>query len=124
MNDTFSLGLFILLATVVGSRWLNQGALARLSDAEKVRVLDAFSGKAKYLPVVLVALLGAHLLAPDWLPTPLYLGCLAAYVVVSLITNFVMLRGQSLPASYLRTYYAGQAAQVVGLGVFFTLLFG
>jgi hypothetical protein len=95
----FEYGLVILLVTAVISRIVSERAYKLLSQDEKARLMDAYSGMRAYCLLPLAAIIGAYVLASSRWPnyegllTSLYLAALVAYIAISQVFVYRTLGG-------------------------------
>ncbi len=121
-------GLVAFLATIVVSRFINESGYRKLSNDEKLRLMDGFSSTRAYSMIPLFVLVGAYwfLMSQTEIDRNLisaaYFGLAITYIVVQIFLVQWKLAQLEMPIHYRKTFTLAQVVYVCGIAwMFFTI---
>jgi len=118
-------GLVVFLLCIIGSRFLAEKGLARLSPEQKVELLSRFAGQRKYGLLPLVGLLVAFFVAMRLFPEHSFMLVVALLVHTVVYTLGVSIMGyrslaaMDCPRFYIRTYLGARIVSTLGMILLF-----
>ena len=123
-------GFVALFAAIILSRIIGERGYRRLSDDEKLRLMDGFSKARAYALIPLLILIGVYWLLLTKtgidrnLLTIFYFALLIGWVLLRTVLNQRKLAALDLPPAYRRTFTVAQVISLLGLAWFFYAIFG
>lgn len=121
-------GVSLLMAGIIISRILNEKAMKVLSQEDKARLIDGFSGARAYGFIPLVILIGAFIGLNKYSNLDkqmifyVYIILLLAFVVGMQIFVSRKLTKLEFPKSYIKKFSFSRAVYFLGFGAFICLL--
>jgi hypothetical protein len=122
-------GFVALLGAVILSRFVHERGFRRLSEDEKIRLIDGSSASRTYAMIPLFVLIVAYWLLvtrtqiDKTLLTVGYFALLVVYLVARALLNWRKLVQLGLPFDYLRTFTIAQIISFIGIAWFFFAMF-
>ncbi len=124
-------GFVAIIGAIIISRIISERGFRRLSDEEKVRLMDGFSAIRAYSMIPILLLIGAYwfiatrtVVSQQYL-TIGYFGLFITYVVALAFLNQHKLHQLGLPSNYRRAFTIAQAIRFLGIAwFFFTIFYG
>lgn len=120
-----SYSIFVFLIAVVISRIVAEKGYRKLSDEEKLRLMNGFSKNRMYSLLIFVLMAGGmmYMLKQTSLDRGVamgvYLLVIAVYILVSMVINLRKVKSLEMPAVYRKSYAISQVVSLAGLAVFF-----
>ena len=127
--DKIIIPLAFLLICVFISRMIGEFALRKLSDDEKVSLVDQFSGARMYMGLPLYILLFAFLVAMFYYPEKnmlwfgIFVAIFSVYQVGVVVWSVMLLRKIEISAQYIKNFVMARAIMLFGFFGMFGLLF-
>lgn len=127
----FPIGMIVFFGCIVASRYLGERAFRRLDDAQKLRLLNTFSGMRAFSMVPLLAIMGVMWGIPYLLPSVVGIErwCAIAGMVLMLLYLVAMhfwvkrrLNAVELPPANTREFLIARHVGSLGVVLLFAIL--
>jgi F420-dependent methylenetetrahydromethanopterin dehydrogenase len=117
LPDTSMLGFAVLLAGIIASRFISEGALTLLSVEKKAQLIDAFSTQRKYsLPLLLLVVAATF----QW---PIAMAAaVAAYLIATQVWAYQRLKKLDMPQTYVRRYALSAAVTLIAVAALVAIM--
>ncbi len=125
MNDAFTFSFIGLIVAIIASRILSERAIKKLSNDEKGRLLDSFSGYRLYNTIVILGLFVVYFVATNYYPqnySVLTLILIVLFFTVSItitVLSYSKLKSIDMPVSYINNFLLSMAIQYAGIVIVF-----
>jgi len=128
MDNNYWIGLFSMLLIILIARILSERAMKKLTQDQKVDLLDLFSNRRIYNYVILIGIIGLfvacsklELISPA-LNIVIYIVLLTLYIFINTFLSYRKLKDYDFPDFYIGTYLFTSSLRIVGLVVFFAFM--
>jgi L-asparagine transporter-like permease len=121
MNYALIAGVLALFVSLMINRSVLAGALRKLDDAAKLRLIDKVSKKGMFSNIVFFAIVILYVSAILMYPersgvfTIVYACVLGIFLVFNFFRNYRMLRNAEMPAEYIKSFLTGYSIFGIGL---------
>lgn len=123
------IGLVFVFAAYVINRWLMTEAAKNLSDADKLRIFDAFSRKSNYATVLVLSSVILYVAALQYVPnlivpvSIIYLSVFFLYLMLRFVMSYKKLKQLEMPVGYIKSFVASHSIFILGfVGMTLSLL--
>jgi hypothetical protein len=128
LQTAFLIGMVVFFACAIISRMLGEQAYRRLTNDEKLRLVDGFSRERMFSMIPIVVMLGAFFLLQtqsNWDQRWVGIGFFGLLIVYSLVKG-IMQRSRlvqlEMPAAYRRRFFFAQGIAYFGMAVLMSCL--
>ena len=114
------IGLVFVFAAYAINRWIMTEATKKLSDADKLRIFEAFSTKNNYATVLVLILVILYVAALQYFPnfivpvSIIYLSVFFVYLVLRFVANYRKLKQLEMPVGYIKSFIASYSIFILG----------
>ena len=114
------IGLVFVFAAYAINRWIMSEAMKKLSDADKLRIFEAFSSKYYYATVIILSLVILYVAALQYFPnlivpvSIIYLSVFFVYLMLRFVINYKKLKQLEMPAGYIKSFFASYGIFILG----------
>ena len=117
------IGIFLLVALIVASRFISENALKLLSENEKAKILDSFSNFRKYnqIPVLIIfaLVLLIEYLEPEY-SVKIFITLMILFIVFMVVSHLLItkkLNNLNLPRDYRKKYDISRIVYFSGFAI-------
>ncbi|MBS1507139.1 MAG: hypothetical protein JSS79_10885 [Bacteroidetes bacterium] len=126
--DNFMIGTIVLLISIFAARAISERAVKQLDQEKKVLLIDLFSDGKIFRSIILLLILVLFFVAIKFnlvhysIAYSLFTALLFGYVFISGYTSYKKLKSNEFPDSYIQSFIIATTVRVVGIAIFFAIV--